>query len=1080
MKLIQYLSTITYKIKHLSILLIVLLSINITSYAAGSGDYQSAGTGNWSSLSSWQRYNGSAWVTPTAVQGCPGMVAATSTITIRTGHIITFDVANTKDIGSGAFQIDGELIVNAIIYLQKKANVIINGTVRFRGNNYISQFSNGLGVAADFTLSSTAILETQNPEGLASDGNKGSIQIIPGHNTVNFSSGAKYIYDGPSNQKLGDALPNLTNGGALTLATGGTVTLTKALSIGAGASCTISSTDTLITAYGITNSGNLYVNGALQLNAGGSISAAPTYNSNSTLIFNQTGSHALGNEWTNNGSTSGLGVPQHVLIKNNTTVTLPTTDRGIAGNLEITNGTLNMNATSGNLYVGGNWTRSSGATFNPNGRVVHFNGSANATVRAPEIITKDANGGFGGETFSFLTINKGTTTASLKILSNVTVTKTLTLTKGTLDLDTSDVLLPSNVSATADIAAVNTSNASINYSSTGRFIIQRFIKNTSTIRTWRFLTAPLDPNDPLTISEAWQEGKTNTNISTPNTTNPWTGFGTHITGPSGTYNPALGFDKNISNNGYSIEYFDNSGATTKWMYPANTNATRLMSQSAWGLFVRGDRSFVIGDQYKPSANTTLEPKGKIILGDVTRTVAAGKTNLIGNPYACEINMTNVSIGGAIRQQFKLWDPKAFTNYTATGKYITFTWISGTNYIASNAPVSWASGTPIPGVVESGAAFFATPATTSVVFHESDKVSGTSSLNGIQSRPTVPDPADKVTILRTNLAYYDDSVANFINVDGTLNLYNRNYNTDVDPYEDAVASITNSTTGAIRILKSGKQLSISKEQSISSTDTIFLNLSQLKKVKHQLVLSAFDFDIKANAFLIDKYLSTETLILKNNSDVSIYDFEVTTDPLSNAADRFMIVFKARPVILPVTINSVKAGLQNNNDIVVEWKAENETNISKYEIERSADGNNFILVGTKPAVINSVATNAYSWIDQNILQGNNFYRIKIYDLNGSVKYSPIIKVNVGKAIESINVFPNPVKNNTINLQFVNQPKGEYQVRILNQAGQEVYKTSLTAEVGTETYSLKLQNKLPKNIYQLEIMNGIIKKVQKLFVQ
>lgn len=1076
MTLIQHLTKTQFK-KIISIFFIAIICINTNSYAA-TGDYQSAGSGNWSSLSTWQVYNGSAWVTPTAAQGCPGYITATTTIIIRTGHVITFDTPNTKDIGSGLFQIDGELNVNAIVYLQKKANVIVNGTVRFTGNNYISQFSNGLGVAADFYLGSTAILETQNPEGIASDGNKGSIQIIPGHNTVNFSSSAKYIYSGASNQKLGDALPDLTSGGNLTLKTGGVVTLIKPLIIGSGATCTISVNDTLVAPYAISKSGDMFVNGALQLNAGGSVSGAPNYGSGSTLIFNQTGSQNLGSEWTGNGSTSGVGVPQNVLIKNNTILILPTTDRGIAGNLDIKNGTLNLNATSGNLYIGGNWTRSSNGIFNPNGRTVYFDGSTNATIIAPESTTRDSNGSFGGEIFSFLNINKGTSTARLKILSNVTVTKTLTLTKGTVDLDTSDVLLPSNISVTADIAAVNTNNVNIDYSSTGRFIIQRFIKNTSTIRTWRFLTAPLQANDPLTISEAWQENKTNTNALTPNTTNPWAGFGTHITGPPGTYNPSLGFDKNESNNGYSIEYYDNSGASPKWSYPANTNATRLMSKSAWGIFIRGDRSFVIGDQYKPSANTTLEPKGKINIGDITQTVVAGKTNLVGNPYACEINMTNVSIGGAIHQQYKLWDPRAFTNYSATGKYITFTYVSGINYVASNAPLSWISGTPIPGIVESSAAFFATPASSSIVFHESDKVSGSSSLNGIQSRPMAPDPADKVSILSTNLAFFDDSTSKYINIDGTLNLYNHTYNTDVDPSEDAVASVNNSTMGAIRILKSGKQLSISKEQNISTRDTIFLYLSQLKKIKHQLVLNALDFEHNFNTILVDKYLSTETSISTNNNDTSYYDFNVTADPLSNATDRFMIVFSARPIVLPVTINSVKAVLQNNN-IVVEWKAENEIDILKYEIERSADGNTFSLIESMQPARNYLSENLYNWTDKNSLPGNNFYRIKIYSINGTVKYSSVVKVNIGKAIKTINIYPNPVKGNTIRLQFINQPKGVYQIKILNQLGEEVYKTSLVIG-GTQTYSLKLKSGLAKNIYQLQIINGKMSEVKKLFIQ
>src|SRR5690606_18218950 len=40
-------------------------------YAQSVNDYRSAGSGNWSTTSTWQRWNGSAWVTPTGGQGAP-------------------------------------------------------------------------------------------------------------------------------------------------------------------------------------------------------------------------------------------------------------------------------------------------------------------------------------------------------------------------------------------------------------------------------------------------------------------------------------------------------------------------------------------------------------------------------------------------------------------------------------------------------------------------------------------------------------------------------------------------------------------------------------------------------------------------------------------------------------------------------------------------------------------------------------------------------------------------------------------------------------------------------------------------
>ncbi len=139
-------------------------------------------------------------------------------------------------------------------------------------------------------------------------------------------------------------------------------------------------TGTLATASGVAlSSSTLTLNGTTQLNSGGFFSNTPVFGSASTLVYNNTGSITVGNEWTGNNTTAGAGIPQNVTIQNSTTVNMPSGNRGLAGNLSISSGTLSLNA-AGDLYVGGNWTRVSTATFAPNDKGVFFNGSANQTV----------------------------------------------------------------------------------------------------------------------------------------------------------------------------------------------------------------------------------------------------------------------------------------------------------------------------------------------------------------------------------------------------------------------------------------------------------------------------------------------------------------------------------------------------------------------------------------------------------------------------------------------------------------------------------------------------------------------------
>ncbi len=164
----------------------------------------------------------------------------------------------------------------------------------------------------------------------------------------------------------------------------------------------------------------LTVNGTLQMNTGGSVTTnAPIYGNASTLVYNNT--FTVGNEWTGNSTTAGTGIPQNVTIQNSATVSMPNSNRGMAGNLNINSGNLTLNGTSGDLYVAGNWTRVSTATFTPSSRSVYFN----APTAVNQTVTVSATG---TETFNYLRV-QGIGTLRLAT-TNIVVTNNSGLTLG--------------------------------------------------------------------------------------------------------------------------------------------------------------------------------------------------------------------------------------------------------------------------------------------------------------------------------------------------------------------------------------------------------------------------------------------------------------------------------------------------------------------------------------------------------------------------------------------------------------------------------------------------------------------------
>lgn len=152
------------------------------------------------------------------------------------------------------------------------------------------------------------------------------------------------------------------------------------------------------------------INGNLKLGASGSISTGSiNYGSSSTLVYDG-GTRNTGNEWTGNAASAGVGVPGGLTIQNTTALSLPTSNRGIAGNLNINSGSLNLNTSSGDLYLTGNFNRVSTATFNPNNRAVFFNGATTQTI--------EVSGGT-SELFNYLFVQK--TSGNLQLNDDVEV-----------------------------------------------------------------------------------------------------------------------------------------------------------------------------------------------------------------------------------------------------------------------------------------------------------------------------------------------------------------------------------------------------------------------------------------------------------------------------------------------------------------------------------------------------------------------------------------------------------------------------------------------------------------------------------
>ncbi|MEO6722110.1 MAG: T9SS type A sorting domain-containing protein, partial [Ferruginibacter sp.] len=320
----------------------------------------------------------------------------------------------------------------------------------------------------------------------------------------------------------------------------------------------------------------------------------------------------------------------------------------------------------------------------------------------------------------------------------------------------------------------------------------------------------------------------------------------------------------------------------------------------------------------------------------------------------------------------------------------------------------------------------------------------------------------------NLAQPDGS---FVVADALLAEFNNNYSPDVNLQDAAKLGNINESFG---LLRNGVLLAIERRPMIVSDDTLYFRLTKTTARNYQFAITLNNMDAPGLfAQLEDKFTGSATPL--NMTGSTTINFSINGTPASATPDRFRVTFKTTSV-LPVTYTDVTAR-QKGKDIEVNWKVEEQLNIDHYEIEKSFDGRNFVKAGTQ--AVTGTTTSTYNWVDVNATAGDNYYRIRNVDRNGSYAYSKVVSVKMGSTPGSMVVYPNPVTNSVINLQLTNLPAGTYIAQLVAASGQVLLVKEIRHPGGTSSQKIPLQNETAKGAYQLEVIHPDKSTVTKISV-
>lgn len=171
-----------------------------------------------------------------------------------------------------------------------------------------------------------------------------------------------------------------------------------------------------------------------------------------------------------------------------------------------------------------------------------------------------------------------------------------------------------------------------------------------------------------------------------------------------------------------------------------------------------------------------------------------------------------------------------------------------------------------------------------------------------------------------------------------------------------------------------------------------------------------------------------------------------------------------IVVPVKLVSFN-GFKKGNDALLNWKTASELNTREFQVEWSGDGSSFKNIGIVKASGNSEAERNYSFSDRNVSAGNNFYRLRIVDENGSFTYSPVVKLNFNGA-SAFNVYPT-ITRNSLHVELNAAKQEPITALIFDHTGRQLSVQKLQLAAGYNNIELSVNN-LPAGEYLLKLVN------------
>jgi len=157
-------------------------------------------------------------------------------------------------------------------------------------------------------------------------------------------------------------------------------------------------------------------------------------------------------------------------------------------------------------------------------------------------------------------------------------------------------------------------------------------------------------------------------------------------------------------------------------------------------------------------------------------------------------------------------------------------------------------------------------------------------------------------------------------------------------------------------------------------------------------------------------------------------------------------------------------------LVEWTTVSEENSKLFNVQRSANGQNFETIGT----VNSQAINGnsneelnYSFVDENPQVGHNYYMLEQVDFDNNTSYTKAIDIIWGANGSTVSIYPNPAKS-ILNIDLSAAKASQTEIKLVDMSGRVVKSVLTQSEKGLNHVTIDLSD-ISVGIYGVQVFEN-----------